>query len=364
VAVAPWVKEMLAAGHASFYRDGFVYDPVKKAYTHVAKDPKAISLATMAVVKENKGASLRDLGDGVLCLEFHTKMNTLDGDIRSMLVDSIDELERGPWKGLVIGNEGGDFCVGANLAGGLGDSVEAAVKGMQDALMKVRFSAKPVVAAPFGRTLGGGLEVVMAASRVVASSETYMGLVEAGVGLIPGAGGCKELVRRIVSPPLRTTPGVDPLPFVQNVLQTIGTAKVTSSAEEGRALGFLTAADRVVMNRDHLLHEAKQEVLEMAQEGYTPAVPEQVYAAGRDVRAALRAGIYVLQQGGYASEYDAFITGRLAHVLCGGELSSAQWVDEQYLLDLERKVFVELLGQPKTLERIQHMLTTGKPLRN
>jgi 3-hydroxyacyl-CoA dehydrogenase len=148
------------------------------------------------------------------------------------------------------------------------------------------------------------------------------------------------------------------------VLQTIGTARVTSSAEEGRLLGFLGPADRVVMNRDHLIHEAKQEVLELAGEGYVAPVPEPCYAAGRDVRAALRAGIYILQQGGYASEYDAFLSGRLAHVLCGGAFSSGQWVEEQSLLDLERELFVELCAQPKTLERIQHMLTTGKPLRN
>ena len=365
VTVAPWVREMLAAGHTSFYRDGHVYEPASKSYAEISKDPRQISLASCPVVKENKGASLRDLGDGVLCLEFHTKMNTLDADIREMLLASVEELERGDWAGLVIGNEGADFCVGANLAGGLAGNPADAVKGMQDALMRVRFATKPVVAAPFGRTLGGGVEVCLAASRIVAAGETYMGLVEVGVGLIPGAGGCKEMVRRIVSPPMKLTPGADALPYVQRILEVVGAAKVSSSAAEARDFGFMSEGDRVVMNRDHLLHEAKQEVLEIASAGYAPPVMhDNCFAAGRDVRAGLKAAIYVLQQGGYMSEYDAFISGRLAHILCGGALSSGQWVSEQYLLDLEREVFVELLGQQKTMDRIQYMLKNGKPLRN
>lgn len=367
VSVALWVREMLDAGHTSFYRDRTAYDPATKSYAPVPHDPKHITLSDCPVVTENKGASLRDLGDGVLCLEFHTKMNTLDDNIRAMLNAAVDEVERGDWKGLVIANDGQDFCVGANLTG-VGTSpsaVEGAVKGTQDALMNVRYCTKPVVTAPFGRTLGGGAEVAMAGARIVAASELYLGLVEVGVGLIPGAGGCKELVRRIVSPPQKQTPGVDAVPHLSNVLTTIGTAKVSSSAEEARSLGFLTIADRVVMNRDHLTYEAKQEVLVLASENYTPpARDKNCYAAGRDARAALKAAIYNMQQAGYATEYDAFVSGKLAHILCGGDLSSGQWVDEQYLLDLEREVFIELCAQPKTLERIQHMLTTGKPLRN
>ena len=204
----------------------------------------------------------------------------------------------------------------------------------------------------------------MAASRVVAAGETYMGLVEAGVGLIPGAGGCKEMVRRVVSPAMKSAPNADPLPFVQKVLEVVGAAKVSSSAAEARNFGFLTDADRVVMNRDHLLQEAKQEVLALAGDYAPPVNGDTCFAAGRDVRAALKAAIYVLQQGGYMTEYDAVISGKLAHVLCGGELSSGQWVSEQYLLDLEREVFVELLGQQKTMDRIQYMLKNGKPLRN
>jgi 3-hydroxyacyl-CoA dehydrogenase len=345
VAVPDWVDSRVATG---FSRSS-TSDRLKPVATQV---------------RGNKGASLRDLGDGVLQLEFHTKMNTLDDDIRRMIVESVEELERGAWVGMVIANDGQDFCVGANLTA-VSNGIENAVKAMQEALMAVRFCSKPIVAAPFGRTLGGGAEVAMAAARIVAASETYMGLVEVGVGLVPGAGGCKELVRRVVSPVMKRSPNADPFPFVQNVLQTIGMAKVSTSAEEARSLGFLGAADRVVMNRDHLLDEAKREVLEMAEEGYTPLAREKsCYAAGRDVFAALRAGIFVMQQGAYMSEYDAFITARVASILTGRELSAGQWVDEQFFLDRERETFVALCSEPKTVERITHMLKTGKALRN
>lgn len=369
IVVAPWVGEMLASGHEHFYEKNAVYDPARRAFVPMQAGPRAIKLADKRVVKENKGATLRDLSDGVLCLEFHTKMNTLDNDIRTMVVDAVDELERGPWLGMVIGNEGSDFCTGANLAGGISsngsEALNRGVREMQDAFMCVRFAAKPVVAAPFGRTLGGGVEISMASARIVAASETYMGLVEFGVGLVPGAGGCKELVRRIVSPAMKRTPNADPFPFLQNVLQTIGNAKTSTSAEEARSFGFLGPADRVVMNRDHLIAEAKEEVLELAAQGYAaPAREKSCFAAGRDVRAALRAGIYQMQQGAYISEYDAFLSGRLASILCGGDISSPQWVDEQYFLDLEREAFVALCGEPKTQERIKYMLENGKPLRN
>jgi 3-hydroxyacyl-CoA dehydrogenase len=358
IAVAPWVNEMLASGQESFY-----------ANVSVPTDPRIIRLADGRVVRENKGASLIDIGDGVLCLQFHTKMNTLDNDVRSMIGQSVEELESGAWIGMVIGNEGADFCVGANLADGFGsngsEAINHGVKAMQDALMAVRFCPKPIVTAPFGRTLGGGAEVAMAGTRIVAAAETYMGQVEVGVGLVPGAGGCKELVRRVVSPAMKQTPNADPLPFVQNVLQTIGAAKVSTSAAEARTLGFLDSADRIVMNRDHLMAEAKEEVRELAAHGYSAPVREKsCYAAGRDVLAALKAGIYVMQQGAYMSEYDALLSSRLASILCGGDLSSGQWVDEQFLLEREREVFVALCGEPKTVERIQHMLSTGKPLRN
>ncbi len=376
IEVAPWVKEMLAAGHETFYRSDngrlSYYDPAHKAYTAEPADARKIELRALKsagrVVRENKGASLIDLGDGVLCLEFHTKMNTLDADIREMLREAVEEIETKDWAGMVIGNEAADFCVGANLAGGLGAggfaAIENSVKEMQDALMKVRFCSKPVVTAPAGRTLGGGAEVSMAGARTAAAAETYMGLVEVGVGLVPGAGGCKELVRRIVSPAMQITNN-DPLPFLQKALQTIGMAKVSTSAAEARSFAFLDLADQIVMNRDHQIVEAKGLVLELASAGYTaPVRGKTCYAAGRDALAALRAGLYVMQQGGYMSEYDLHVSNKVAYILCGGDLSSGQWVDEQYFLDLEREAFVSLCGEPKTLERIKHMLETGKPLRN
>jgi 3-hydroxyacyl-CoA dehydrogenase len=376
VAVAGWVKEMLDAGHETFYRRGggalSYYDPARAGYVSEEPDGLKLELARLksarGVVRENRGASLVDLGDGVACLEFHTKMNTLDGDIREMLLASVEEVEAGDWRGLVIGNEAADFSVGANLAGGVGDfdAIEQAVRGMQDALMAVRFCSKPSVTAPAGRTLGGGCEVSMAGARAAAAAETYMGLVEVGVGLIPGAGGCKELVRRVVSPPMRAAGNADPVPFLQQALQTIAAAKVSTSAAEARAYGYLTDADLIVMNRDHQLAEAKRLVLELSDAGYAPPVrgTKNCYAAGRDALAALRAGLYVMQQGGYMSEYDLRVAGKVAWVLCGGSLSAAQWVDEQYFLDLEREAFVSLCGEPKTQERITHMLSTGKPLRN
>lgn len=376
VVVAAWVKEMLAAGNETFYRsdDGLLsyFDPAVKSYRTEKADEHKLRLAPLKtagrVVRENKGASLIDLGDGVVCLEFHTRMNTLDEDIKNMLRDAVEEVETNDWLGMVIGNEGADFSVGANLAvaSSAGDltGIERAVKEMQDALMAVRFCAKPVVTAPFGRTLGGGAEVSMAGARVVAAAESYIGLVEVGVGLLPGAGGCKEMVRRVLSPAMQTA-NADPLPFLQQALQTIAMAKVSSSAAEARSLRFITEADPIVMNRDHQIAEAKQFVLELSEVGYAaPARAKTCYAAGRDALAALQAGLYVMQQGGYMSEYDLYVSSKVAHVLCGGRLSSAQWVDEQYFLDLEREAFVSLCGEPKTIERISHMLTTGKPLRN
>lgn len=376
IIVAPWVTEMLAAGNETFYRtdDGILsyYDPARQSYLSRALDERKIELGQLKaagrVVFENKGASLIDLGDRVACLEFHTKLNTLDEDIRHMLREAVTEVETRDWRGLVIGNQAADFCVGANLAGGLGAgdpaAIERSVREMQDALMAVRFCSKPVVTAPAGRTLGGGAEVSMAGARAVAAAETYIGLVEVGVGLIPGAGGCKEMVRRIVSPPMRMT-NADPLPFLQQALQVIATAKVSTSAAEARLSGFFTEGDLIVMSRDYQLGEAKQLVLELAGAGYVaPARGRTCYAAGRDALAALRAGLYVMQQGGYMSEHDLHVSGKVAYVLCGGELSAGQWVDEQYFLDLEREAFVSLCGEPKTLERIKHMLTTGKPLRN
>ena len=242
--------------------------------------------------------------------------------------------------------------------------LELAVSRLQETLQRIRRANKPVVTVPFGLALGGGAEVAMAGDRVVAAAETYMGLVEVGVGLVPAGGGCKEIVRRLVSPHMKVD-NPFPGPWLQNAFMTIGQARVSTSAEEARSIGFLSPDDVVVMNKDYLLAEAKREVLAMASAGYKADHPvRNCYAAGRDALANLMIGIHLMQEGGFISAYDAHVGRKLAYVLCGGDISQPQWVDEKYFLDLEREAFLSLLGEPKTLERIFHMLQTGKPLRN
>jgi 3-hydroxyacyl-CoA dehydrogenase len=378
--VTPWVKEMLAAGHDSFYKaeDGrlFYYDPGSKDYVVAEADPRAVVLQDVKadskrVVASNLGASLVDIGDGVLCLEVHTKMNVLDEDVIKMAIQAREALEK-DWVGLVVGNQGEHFGAGANMflfaiaaQQGEWERLETAVRSLQDALMAFRYSPKPVVTAPFNMTLAGAAEVMMGSSAICAAAESYIGQVEAGVGLVPAGGGCKELVRRVVSPVARYTPDADPLPFMQRVFEMIALGKVSGSAEEARQWGFLTPADRIVMNRDHLLHEAKRMVLEMAESDYHPPVRgKEIWAMGANGLAALEVMVWGMKEAGYASEHDALVAEKTAYILCGGKLSKPQWVAPQYILDLEREAFLSLLGEQKTIERMWHMLNTGKPLRN
>jgi 3-hydroxyacyl-CoA dehydrogenase len=230
-------------------------------------------------------------------------------------------------------------------------------------MLGLRYAPKPVVSAPFQRALGGGAELAMCADRIVAHAELYIGQVEVGVGLVPAAGGSKELLRRVVNPVMRVR-DADPLPPLSKVFELVGLAKVSMSAEEAREMGFLGPADRIVVNHDHLLYEAKREALHLYESGYRPPMPEKIYAAGRDLLAAMRTQLFMLEDAGYATGHDAFIGSKIAWVLCGGDLSGPAWVDEQYILDLERAAFVELMQHPKSVERIMHMLTTGRPLRN
>ena len=376
--VASWVKEMLASGRESFYKreNGrtHYYDVETKSHKEQPFRPEFVVIRDLKeqgrVLKSNSSASLIDMGDGVLLLEFHSKMNSLDTSIGALMLDAVREVEG--YQGLVIGNQGESFCVGANIYAfaaaaqqGLFKQVDQTVKQMQDVVMALRFCQKPVVAAPFGMALGGGAEISMATSRIVAAAETYMGQVEVGIGLLPSGGGCKELLRRVVSPVARMSPSLDVFPLVQKVFETVAMGKVSTSAEEARQMGFLTPADRVVMNKDLLLFEAKRAVLDLAASGYRPpARTRSVYAIGERGLAVLKIGIHHMLDGGYISEHDAKIARKIAYVLCGGELTSPQWVDEQYILDLEREAFVSLCGEPKTLERIWHMLRVGKPLRN
>jgi 3-hydroxyacyl-CoA dehydrogenase len=379
--VAPWVHAMLDAGLESFYRrDGHgrvvaYYDPQLHDYLMLPRDPMHISIDELRAggreLHRNESASLLDMGDGVLLFEFHAKMNALDEHILRMGHKALTLLDEEEWKALVVGNQGENFCVGANVAMiGMGaasgqlDMVRAAVDQTHELLMRMRFSPKPVVVAPFGLTLGGGAEVAMHGTRIVASAETYMGLVEVGVGLIPGGGGVKEMLRRVVSPHVKA--GGDPLPYLQKAFEMIALAKVVTSAQEAQAWGFLSDEDRIVMNGDHLLAEAKKTALALVEEGFVPPPRKErrIYAIGELGLAALRAAIFGMVQGRYASEHDAKIATKLAYVICGGDLTQPQWVAEEYLNALETERFMELVQEPKTLERIMHILQAGKPLRN
>jgi 3-hydroxyacyl-CoA dehydrogenase len=379
IEVGGWVEEMLEAGNDSFYEteDGteLQFSPVEKEYVPVREDPMYVSLDRLRdegkEIERNDSASLLDLGDGVLCLEFHSKGNSIDAHIVEMGNRALAALERDDVIGLVIGNEGRNFSVGANLGeiahsaqnrdlDAIGESVDA----LQNLLMAFRFAPKPIVAAPHGQTLGGGLEVCLHSDRIVAAGETYMGLAEVGVGLIPAGGGTKEMARRLVSPPLHTAPNTPPLPFLQKAFEQIALAKTATSAVEAKDMGFLTDEDRIVMNADHLISAAKREALDLA-DGYAP--PEHganVYASARSARAALKMGVKTMQWGHYASDYDGVIAGHVAHVLTGGDISLPQWVPEEYLLKLEKEAFLDLLKQQETHERIEALLTTGKPKRN
>ncbi len=374
-----WVEEMLAVGVTSFYqyegkRKVGVYHPAKKAYEPLRRSPNILFIAEEKaagkVIDENPGAAIVDLGDGVIDVEFHTKMNALDEDIFNMLNKAMDLVEEGKYEGIVIGSDADNFSAGANLFAvvlasqqGMWEQLDASIKAFQDLNMRMRYFHKPIVAAPAGLALGGGCEITMHASRAVAAAELYIGLVEIGAGVIPAGGGTKEIVRRIVNPAMRTKDALV-LAFMQRAFEQIGMAKVATSAEEARAWGILTPADRVVMNRDHLIAEAKREVLHMLETGWHPPIPEKIYAAGRDTLAALQVGIYTMREGGYITEYEAHIANKLAYVLTGGDLSKPQWVSEQYILDLEREAFLSLCGEEKTQERMWHILRTGKPLRN
>ncbi|TCJ14812.1 3-hydroxyacyl-CoA dehydrogenase/enoyl-CoA hydratase family protein [Rubrobacter taiwanensis] len=378
-----WVSEMRQKGIDSFYKrdeEGreLVYDLKAADYVPVRVDPEIVSLERIkaadkdSVVASNDSASLVDLGDGVLAFEIHSRASAIDSGVVEMGFRALEELRNDRWAGLVIANEADNFCVGANLFEvmmgvqmGAFDQIRERVAQLQELLMGFRFADKPVVAAPHGQTLGGGVEICLHADRIVAAGETYMGLVEVGVGVIPAGGGTKEMARRLVSPPLAESPLAPPLPFVQKAFENIALARVGTSALESRDLGYLDEDDRVVMSVDHQLAVAKREVIDLA-DGYRPPdrSEKSVYAAGAAIKAAMIIGVRQMQWGHFATEYDGVIAERLAHVLCGGDLSAGQWVTEDYILGLEREAFVELLQNEKTQERIRAMLETGKPLRN
>ncbi|MDZ5472162.1 3-hydroxyacyl-CoA dehydrogenase/enoyl-CoA hydratase family protein [Bacillus sp. 31A1R] len=373
--VPAWIKEMLGNGFTTFYKEeeGNLFFYQNGEYKLVEENSKVINLKKLkkqkGVIKKNSGASLIDLGDGVALLEFHSHSNAIGLDILQMINFAVDEVEKN-FKGLVIGNQGKNFCVGANLGMILMEAqddniyeLDMVVRHFQQAMMKIKYSSKPVVAAPFGMTLGGGAEVCLPAAHIQASMETYMGLVEVGVGLIPGGGGNKELyIKHLDSLPNGVQ--FDLQNVANKVFESVAMAKVSTSGDEARDNNFLNKADGVSVNGDHQLYDAKQAVLSLFEKGYKPPVRKKIPVVGETGYATLLLGAQTMLYSGYISEHDLKIAKKLAYVIAGGKVPFGTEVDEQYLLDLEREAFLSLVAEPKTQQRMQHMLLKGKPLRN
>jgi 3-hydroxyacyl-CoA dehydrogenase len=380
------VDRMLKSGKERFYekRRGKLYyfDLQKADYEKIEEKPQIILLPSIKdrkrLIKSNAGASLVDMRDGVACLEFHSPNNVINDDVIQMINESVAEVEDN-FEGLVIGNQGANFCVGANLKQIYPAAInrdwewlDLAVSSVQQACMRIKYSYRPVVAAPFRMTLAGGCEICLAACKMRAYAECYIGLVEVGVGLIPAGGGCKEMLLRTIDRIPPTVPSAVPgggqtdlLPFVARCFQTIAMAKVSTSAQDARGLDYLSPHDKITMNQDHLLYDAKQTVLDLAREGYRPPRPrDNIKVGGRSGRALLELLIYMLKEGLFISDHDALIARKLAYVLTGGDVDMNTLVTEQYLLDLEREAFVSLCGEEKSQARIKHMLETNRPLRN
>ena len=392
-AVPSNVERLLASGQKSWYMD----DPKSaagKKYWEIGTEsweplqvPAGVWSVTVAkksngVVKKNSGASLVDLGDGVGCLEFHSKMNSLGADIIGLITQSLKP--GGPGDGFdafVITNDASNFSVGANLMLLLmsvqeeeWDEVDLAIKQFQGMTKAIKFSPKPVVSAPFGLCLGGGTEISLHAAARQPHAELYTGLVEIGVGLLPGGGGCKEMLLRAIdsaaaargkASPEALAGSVEMMEALKRAFETIATAKVATSAHEARGLGFLSDSDRITMNRERVLTDAKNRALELVRAGYEPPVPRtDLPAPGESLLAALKMGVHLMRQGDYITDYEVKLGGKIAEVLCGGHVTPGTPVSEQYILDLEREGFKSLCGEKKTQERIQYTLKTGKTLRN
>jgi len=374
--VADWVNEMLASGNSSFYtvKEGatYYYDIESKSQKKIPGQDAFIILNNIRDTKKvwgNADSTLFDLGDGILNLEFHSKMNSIGGGVISGINKAIDLAEK-EYSGLVIGNQAANFSVGANLGMIFMMAVEQeydelnfAIKSFQDTMMRVRYSGIPVIAAPHGMTLGGGCELVMHSDKAVAAAETYIGLVEFGVGVIPGGGGSKEMTLRAADQFKKNDVKLN---ILQEYFLTVGTAKVATSAYEGFDNGvLLPTKDIVVVNKDRQIAEAKKHALLMAEAGYTqPVQRKDILVLGKQALGAFLVGTDGMTAGNYISDHDKKIANKLGYVMAGGDLSEPTLVSEQYLLDLEREAFLSLCTERKTLERIQFMLTKGKPLRN
>ena len=373
---APWVTEMLALGHTTFYKiEGgkrLFYDLASKSYQVIPGQEKQISLSILKptnTVFKNDDAHLIDLGDGIVGLEFHSKMNTMGQGVLEGLAYAIETAEK-DFRGLVIGNESNEaFSAGANLGMlymfGIEkkfDDVNHMIATFQESMMRVRYSSIPVVVAPHTLALGGGCEINLHADKIVAHSELYMGLVEVGVGLIPAGGGTKEMALRMGD--ARRTGDVE-LNRLQQAFMNIATAKVSTSAHEALEMNYLRTQDRIVLNRSQVISEAKKEAILLAEAGYVQKNRRSdVWVEGKQGLALFKAGIQGMLMGRYISEHDALIANKLAYAICGGDLDAPQMVTEQYLLDLEREAFLSLTGEQKTMDRIGSLLSGGKPLRN
>jgi len=387
--IAANVEKLLATGLKSWYADdpksssGRTFWDLRTGKREPVQVPAGVWSVEVAkksngVVKKNSGASLVDLGDGVACIEFHSKMNSIGADIVALITQTLKPGGPGDnFDAFVITNDAQNFSVGANLMLLLmsvqeeeWDDVDLAIRQFQGMTQAIKFSAKPVVVAPFGLALGGGCEVSLHAAALQPHAELYMGLVEVGVGLLPGGGGCKEMLLRAVDSAraIRTDgrgDSVEMLEAMKKVFETIATAKVATSAHEARGLGFLSDSDRITMNRERVLFDAKARALELVRAGYEPPIMRtDIPAPGENILAALKMGVYLMRQGAFISEHEQKLGNKIAEVICGGNITSGTPISEQYLLDLEREAFKSLCGEKKTQERIQYTLKTGKTLRN
>ncbi len=376
------IKQMITAGQTAFYKTengkGFAYDFTTEKYIEIITSKNIVSLNALKgadkVVKSCASASLIDLDDGVYCLEFHTKMNALNKEIIDFQHEAMEHVDANG-SGLVIGNQaggmpgafsaGGDLFFMAGLAKeGKFSDIDAFLKEAQDGIQKGKYSTFPVVAAPYGMTLGGGCEVCLGADRIVAHAELYMGLVEIGVGLLPAGGGCLNLWKKYISTIPDSVTDVDLAKFFVPAFMSIALAQVSMSAAEARANGFLGPKDRIVFNRDYLIGEAKKEILKMVDEGYAPPIKRPIKVLGQAAQGMIDVEIFNMLKGKFISEYDAFLARRIAYVISGGDIRDNSTVEEDLILKLEREAFIDFWKEEKTIARVEHMLKTGKPLRN
>ncbi|MDD4357741.1 MAG: 3-hydroxyacyl-CoA dehydrogenase/enoyl-CoA hydratase family protein, partial [Smithellaceae bacterium] len=375
------VEEMLKKGCESFYAtkaDGkYYYDFEKKGYAKIDENSKIILLPDLKsrskIVKENESATLIDIGDGVACLEFHTKMNSIDEPLTQMLTASCDIVEK-DFAGMVIANhDERAFCAGANVFAvlvaaqkGEWDLLEKSIEALQDGNMRMKYLEKPVVTAPAGLALGGGCEIAMHGARCLPNGETYMGLVEVGVGVIPAGGGCKEILVRVTEgiPDGVVEAGLNLQYHMAKAFENIATAKVATSAMEAMELGYIRKTEAINMSRDQQIYEAKQIVLSLNVAGYKPPRPARIPVMGENFRGLADAILMNMRYGNFISDFDLVVSRKVAHILSGGDCAEGTYVSEQEILDLEREAFLSLMGETKTHERIMHMLTKGKPLRN